>query len=50
MKIDFKAMTNSLPEEKIQKIKPKFLELYQSHHVSVLELWKVLDHLTSEQD
>ena len=38
MKIDFKAMTNSLPEEKIQKIKPKFLELYQSHHVSVLEL------------
>ena len=38
MKKDSKAMTNSLPEEKIPKIKPKFLELYQGHHVSVLEL------------
>ena len=47
MKIDSKAMTISLPEEKIQKIKVKCLELYQNHHVSILELTKILGNITA---
>ena len=34
-------------KKKIQKIKLKHLELYKNHHIFLLELAKVLGHLTS---
>lgn len=40
-----KTMTFSLQQEKVQKIKLKCQNLYPSHHVSSLELIKVLVHL-----
>ena len=46
MEIDPKTMTMSLPQEKVQKIKLKCQILYQSHHVSILELTKALGHLS----
>lgn len=45
MKIDSRAIPISVPEEKTAKIKLKCLEFYQSYHVSILELTKVLVHL-----
>lgn len=47
IKIDSKAMTISLTEEKIQKDILKCLDSYQNHHASSLELTKVLGHITS---
>ena len=42
MKINSKAMNISLPDEKIQNIKLKYLELYQNHHVTNLYLTKIV--------
>ena len=36
MKINSKAMNISVPDEKIQNIKLKYLELYQNHRVTNL--------------
>ena len=47
MEIDSNALSISLPQEKVQKIKLKCQNLYQSHNVSISELIKVLGHLTS---
>ena len=47
MVINSKEMTNSLPEEKLQKVKLQCLDLYQSPQVLILQLKKVLRHLTS---
>ena len=46
MEIDSKTMTVSIPQEKFQKIKLKCQNLYQSHHVSISELTKVLGNLS----
>ena len=46
MVINSKEMTISLPEEKLQKVKLRFEDLYQSPHVSILQLIKLLEHLT----
>ena len=40
------VIDDSLPEEKLQKVKLQCLDLYQSPQVSILHLTKVLGHLT----
>ena len=47
MVINSKEMTTSIPDEKLQKVKLQCLDLYQSPQVSILQLTKVLGHLTS---
>ena len=47
MVINSKEMTISLPEKKFRKLKLQCLDLYQSPQVSILQLTKMLGHLTS---
>ena len=47
MVTNFKEMTMSLPEEKLQKVQLQCLDLYQSPQVSILQLKKGLEHLLS---
>ena len=45
MVINSKEMAISLPEEELQKVKLRFVDLYQSSQVSILQLIKLLEHL-----
>ena len=45
MVINSKEMAISLPEEELQKVKLRFVDLYQSPQVSILQLIKLLEHL-----
>ena len=47
MVINSREMTNSLPEEKLEKLKLQCVDLYQSPQVSTIQFTKVLGHLTS---
>ena len=47
MVINSKEISFSLPKDKLQKIKLQCLGLYQTLQVSILQLKKVLGHLTS---
>ena len=47
MVINSKEVAISLPEEKLQKVKLRCLDLYQSPQVSILQLTKMLGHLMS---
>ena len=47
MIVNLKEMTISLPQKKLQSIKQVCQDLYQNPETTVLELTKVLGHLTS---
>ena len=47
MIVNSKEMTISLPQKKLQSIKQMYQDLYQNPETTVLELTKVLGHLTS---